>query len=99
MGLTLTRELAALVRRRNEAPRHYRLAIYHLGCTDHFASSLSYPAKSSGLTTSTLSTRFRQRVILRECSDRRIWKGGDPTLPDSSPAAQNDMYHFRLTEQ
>ena len=49
---TLTRELAALVRRRNEAHATYRLAIYHLGCTDHFASSLSYTAKSSGLTTS-----------------------------------------------
>ena len=54
-GATLTRELAALVRRRNEAHAHYRLAIYHLGCTDHFASSLSYPAKSSGLSTSILA--------------------------------------------
>ena len=51
-GATLTRELAALVRRRNEA--HATIAWRFVGCTDHFASSLSYPAKSSGLTTSAL---------------------------------------------
>ena len=53
-GATLTRELAALVRRRNEAHATIAWRFTTSGCTDHFASSLSYPAKSSGLTTSWL---------------------------------------------
>ena len=71
---TLTRELAALVRRRNEA-HATSLAIYHLGCTDHFASSLSYPAKSSGLTTRSFTARLIENAP-SSIYPPQVWSAG-----------------------